>query len=60
VPNKIIHAKGIDWNFSNPREPLVICHAAEAEHARFDWTRAEVFVKAFAAVCAALASPARQ
>src|SRR5262249_46168007 len=60
VPNKIIHAKGIDWNFSNPREPLVICHAAYADQARFDWTREEVFVKAFAAVCAALASPARQ
>jgi len=57
VPNKIIHAKSIKWSFDNPREPLIICHAAEAEHARFDWTCAEVFVNAFAAVCAALASP---
>jgi hypothetical protein len=57
VPNKVIHAKSIEWSFGNPREPLIICHAAEAEHARFDWTRAEVFVNAFAAVCAALASP---
>jgi hypothetical protein len=57
VPNKVIHAKSIEWSFGNPREPLIICHAAEAEHARFDWTRAEVFVKAFAAVCATLASP---
>ena len=57
VPNKIIHAKSIEWSFGNPKEPVIICHAAEGEHARFEWTRAEVFVKAFAAVCAALASP---
>ena len=59
VPSKVIHAKSIDWSFDNPREPLVICHAAEADYARFKWTRAEVFVNAFAAVCAALASPRR-
>jgi hypothetical protein len=59
VPNKVIHAKRIDWNFDNPKEPLVICHAAETEYARFKWARAEVFVNAFAAVCAALASPRR-
>jgi hypothetical protein len=57
VPNKVIHAKSIDWNFNDLREPLIVCQAAEAEYARFKWTRAEVFVKAFAAVCAALASP---
>src|SRR5262249_40532842 len=59
VPNKIIHAKSIDWNFSDPKEPLVICHAPEADYARFKWTRAEILVNAFAAVCATLASPRR-
>jgi hypothetical protein len=53
VLNKIIHAKSFEWDFGNPREPLIICHAAEADHLR--WTRAEVFVNGFAAVCAALA-----
>jgi hypothetical protein len=57
VPNKIIHANSIEWSFSNPKEPLIICHALESETRRYKWTRAEVFVKAFAAVCAALASP---
>jgi hypothetical protein len=56
VPNKIIHANSIEWSFGNPKEPLIICHAAKAD-TRFKWTRAEVFVKAFAAVCASLASP---
>ena len=55
VPNKIIHANSIEWSFGNPREPLINCYAAETDYARFKWTRAEVFVKAFAAVCAALA-----
>jgi hypothetical protein len=59
VPNKIIHAKSIEWDFNNPREPPIICHAAEADYPQFKWTRAEVFVKVFAAVCAALASPRR-
>jgi hypothetical protein len=54
VPNKVIHATNIDWNFSNHWEPLIICRAAEADHARFRWTHAEVFVNAFVAVCAAL------
>ena len=57
VPNKVIHAKSIEWDLSNPKEPLIICHATEADYAQFKWTRAEVFVKPFAAVCAALASP---
>jgi hypothetical protein len=66
VPNKIIHANSIEWSFSGPKErrsfstigePLIVCHAAEADYPRFKWTRAEVFVKAFAAVCAALSSP---
>ena len=64
--NKIIHANSIEWSFSGPKErrsfstigePLIVCHAAEADYPRFKWTRAEVFVKAFAAVCAALSSP---
>jgi hypothetical protein len=55
IPNKVIHAKSIKWDFSNPREPLIICHAAEADYPKFRWTRAEVFVNGFAAVCAALA-----
>jgi hypothetical protein len=56
VPNKIIHANSIEWSFRNPQEPLIICHAAKAD-TRYKWARAEVFVKAFAAVCAVLASP---
>jgi hypothetical protein len=56
VPNKVIHAKSIKWNSSNAREPLIICHAAEADYPKFKWTRAEIFVTAFAAVCASLAS----
>jgi hypothetical protein len=57
VPNKIIHASNIEWSFSNPEEPLIICHAPESQTRRYKWTRAEVFMKSFAAVCAALASP---
>jgi hypothetical protein len=59
VPNKVIHAKSIDWDLSNSKKPLIICHAPEADYPLFKWTRAEVFVNAFAAVCAALASPRR-
>jgi hypothetical protein len=57
VSNKIIHANSIEWDFSNPEKPLIICQAAELQTSRYGWTRAEVFVKVFAAVCAALASP---
>jgi hypothetical protein len=53
VSNKIIHAKSFEWDFGNPREPLIICHAAEADHPQ--WMRAEIFVNGFAAVCAVLA-----
>jgi len=65
VPNKIIHANSIEWSFSGPNErrsfstvgePLIVCHAAGTD-SRFKWTRAEVFVKAFAGVCASLSSP---
>jgi hypothetical protein len=53
VVNKIIHAQSIEWDFGNPKEPLIVCHAPEADSRK--WTRAEVFVNAFAAVCASLA-----
>jgi hypothetical protein len=54
VPNKVIHATNIDWDFSDHREPLSSAAQRRPNHARFPWTHAEVFVNAFVAVCAAL------
>jgi hypothetical protein len=55
VPNKIIHAESIDWDFADPREPLVVCHAPEADHERWPWMKATIHINSFAAVCGALA-----
>jgi hypothetical protein len=56
VPNKIIHAEAIDWDFSKPKEPLAVCHAAKADHKRYKWTKATISITSFAAVCGMLAS----
>jgi hypothetical protein len=49
--NKIIHASAIEWDLLKD-DPLVICRTRDQEQ----WTRAEVDLIAFAAVCGQLIS----
>jgi hypothetical protein len=51
VANKIIHASGLEWNFSNPRGPVLVCHSRESEK----WARAEIDIVHLASVCGNLA-----
>jgi hypothetical protein len=51
VTNKIIHAGRLEWDFA-PDEPMLICVAKPNEK----WTRAEVDLVGFAAVCGQLMS----
>jgi hypothetical protein len=52
VPNKIIHASKLEWDFSDEMRPLLICHGRESEK----WVRAEVKIIAVAALCGQLMS----
>jgi hypothetical protein len=54
LTNKIIHAERIEWDFNNPDEPLIVCHASPQQQASFDWTRAEIPVKYLAEACSSL------
>jgi hypothetical protein len=51
VTNKIIHASRLEWDFTSD-EPQLICIARTSEK----WTKAEVDLVAFAAVCGQLMS----
>ena len=55
VPNKIIHAESIDWDFADPKQPSVVCHAPAEDHERWPWMKATIHITSFAAVCGALA-----
>ena len=50
VANKIIHASHLEWSFSNPKEPILICHGQERER----WIRAEIDIVEVAALCGQL------
>jgi hypothetical protein len=52
VSNKIIHAKRLNWSFSNPDRPKLVCEAQETQK----WTRAEIDIVAVAGVCGHLMS----
>jgi hypothetical protein len=55
VANKIIHAKWLEWDFAEPNEPKLVCHA-HANQARFGWTKAVIIINNFAAICGGLMS----
>ena len=55
VANKIIHSEIIEWDFTDAKEPLIVCSAAVAEHARFKWTKATIRITALGAVLGSLA-----
>jgi hypothetical protein len=50
MTNKIIHAHHLEWDFSIPDDPKVICISRKPER----WLRAEVQVVALAAFCGQL------
>ncbi len=52
VSNKIIHAKRLNWSFSSPDRPRLICEAQETQK----WTRAEIDIVSVAGVCGHLMS----
>ena len=49
--NKIIHAAAVEWCFSEPMRPTIICHSDASEQ----W-RAEINVEALAAFCGRIMS----
>lgn len=52
VCNKIIHGKGLSWEFSGEDDPILICHSQDQEK----WVRAEVDLFALAGFCGGLMS----
>jgi hypothetical protein len=56
VFNKIIHAMTIDWDFNDPKEPLIVCYALPDQQARFKWTKATIHISMLATACGGLAS----
>jgi hypothetical protein len=55
VANKILHAEKLEWDFTEPDEPKLVCHA-HVNQARFGWTRAVIKISNFAAICGGLMS----
>jgi hypothetical protein len=52
MTNKIMHSSAIEWKFSDPDQPIIICHSDNCEH----WIRAEIRISALAALCGGLMS----
>jgi hypothetical protein len=52
LTNKIMHASNLEWNFSDPDEPKLICISPDPDR----WVRAEIHVVALAAFCGRLMS----
>jgi hypothetical protein len=50
VLNKIIHAKDIGWDFSEPDMPVIVCTASQ-DDVRRDWTKAEIRVAKLGTEC---------
>jgi hypothetical protein len=46
VANKIIHASGLEWDFSLENQPILVCHSRDKEK----WSRAEISVVALSAM----------
>jgi hypothetical protein len=56
LTNKIIHAEEIGWAFDGHLEdPLIVCHPAKSEQARFKWTKATIPMSALAKACCGFA-----
>jgi hypothetical protein len=50
VANKIIHSAGLEWDFKDPSNPILISHPREAER----WKRAEIDLVGLAGFCGRL------
>ena len=50
VANKIIHSAGLEWNFADPSNPLLISHPKESDR----WKRAEIHLVGLAGFCGRL------
>jgi len=55
VPNKIIHARELEWDLKDHADPRLICHA-HPNQGRFKWTRAHIAIQRFASACGTLMS----
>jgi hypothetical protein len=56
LPNKIIHADKIEWEFEGHlKDPLIVCHASQNQQDRFKWTKARIPMSALAKACCGLA-----
>jgi hypothetical protein len=49
--NKIIHAQDIEWNFSQPDVPLIVCTAPQQQIDRRGWTKAEIRIDTLGTAC---------
>ena len=56
VPNKIIHAESIDFDFTDPKDPMIVCHASSDQQKKFGWTKATIVIGMLAGACGGLAS----
>jgi hypothetical protein len=55
LTNKVIHSKGLEWDFSVLDRPMVVCIAAD-DQAKRGWTKAAVYVIALMTLCGRLMS----
>jgi hypothetical protein len=54
--NKIIHAKSVEWNFSEPDVPIIVCEAPQEQIDRYNWTKAEIRIDSLGGACGSLGS----
>jgi hypothetical protein len=57
VLNKIIHAKSIEWDFTRPNIPVIVCEASKRQVERHGWTKAEIRIDTLGTVCGMFATP---
>lgn len=55
VLNKIIHAKSMKWDFSQPDIPVVLCEASQQQSDQYGWTKAEIRIDTLGTACGILA-----
>jgi hypothetical protein len=56
VFNKIIHAKSIEWDFSQPDIPVIVCEAPPQQVEGYGWTKAEIRIDTLGTACGIFAT----
>jgi hypothetical protein len=52
MTNKIVHSSAIEWKFSDPDDPIIVCYSDDPDH----WLRAEIKISHLAFLCGGLMS----